>query len=275
MRLGGPLFESYTDPDSWVTELKQLNYRASYCPEIPSGYTPVDFARAAQEADIVIAEVGVWNNPLSLDDDIREQAITGCQEKLALAENIGAACCVNIAGSRGTKWDGPHSDDLTPDTFAQIVETVRTIIDAVKPKRTFYTLETMPWMYPDSLDSYLRLIAAIDRPAFAVHFDPVNLISSPQRYFSNRSMISEFIAALGMRIKSVHAKDIVLRDHLTTHLDEVRPGKGKLDYPTLLKELNRLSPDLPVMVEHLPTPNEYNMAVAYIRRVAEDIGIQL
>ena len=73
-----------------------------------------------------------------------------------MADEIGARCCVNIAGSRGAKWDGPHPADLTPETFDLIVQSVREIIDAVKPTRAFYTLETMPWMYPDSADSYLR-----------------------------------------------------------------------------------------------------------------------
>ena len=275
MRLGGPLFEPYLDPDGWVTALKRLGYRAAYCPEIKGGNTPEDFAKAARTADIVIAEVGVWNNPLSRDNDARKDAIRLCQQKLVLADEIGAACCVNIAGSRGSKWDGPHPDDLTSDTFDLIVDTVRDIIDAVKPKRTFYTLETMPWMYPDSTESYLRLINAIDRPSFAVHFDPVNLICSPQRYFSNAALIGEFIAVLGPRIKSVHAKDIVLRDHLTTHLDEVCPGLGALNYRNLLRELNHLDADLPLMVEHLPGEVEYKQATAYLRSVAAEVDVRL
>jgi sugar phosphate isomerase/epimerase len=275
MRLGGPLFEPYLEPDGWVTALKRSEYRAAYCPELKGGYTPKDFANAARAADIVIAEVGVWNNPLSRDDAARKEAIRLCQEKLALADEIGAACCVNIAGSRGSRWDGPHPDDLTPETFDLIVETVRAIIDAVKPKRTFYTLETMPWMYPDSTESYLRLVNAIDRPSFAIHFDPVNLICSPQRYFSNAALIGEFIAVLGPRIKSVHAKDIILRDHLTTHLDEIRPGLGALNYRNLLRELNHLDANLPLMVEHLPGEDEYRQATAYIRSVAAEIDVRL
>jgi sugar phosphate isomerase/epimerase len=275
MRLGGPLFEPYSDPYGWVTALKRLDYRAAYCPELTGGHKPKDFASAARAADIVIAEVGVWNNPLSRDDAARKEAIRLCQAKLALADEIGAACCVNIAGSRGSKWDGPHPDDLTPETFALIVDTVRVIIDAVKPKRTFYTLETMPWMYPDSTESYLRLVNAIDRSSFAVHFDPVNLICSPQRYYSNAALIGEFIAVLGPRIKSVHAKDIILRDHLTTHLDEVRPGLGALNYRNLLRELNHLDANLPLMVEHLPGEDEYRQATAYIRSVAAEIDVRL
>jgi sugar phosphate isomerase/epimerase len=275
MRLGGPLFESYSDPDGWVTALKRLDYRAAYCPELTGGHTSKDFASAARAADIVIAEVGVWNNPLSRDDAARKEAIRLCQEKLALADEIGAACCVNVAGSRGSKWDGPHPDDLTPETFALIVDTVRVIIDTVKPKHTFYTLETMPWMYPDSTESYLQLVNAIDRPSFAVHFDPVNLICSPQRYYSNAALIGEFIAVLGPRIKSVHAKDIILRDHLTTHLDEVRPGLGALNYRNLLRELNHLDANLPLMVEHLPGEDEYRRATAFIRSVAAEIDVRV
>jgi sugar phosphate isomerase/epimerase len=275
MRLGGPLFTPYMDPDGWLTALKRKNYRAAYCPDSISGYTPKDFASAAQAADILIAEVGVWNNPLSQEKTVRHEAIRTCQEKLALADELGAVCCVNIAGSRGSKWDGPHPDDLTPETFVFIVDTVRTIIDAVKPKRTSYTLETMPWMFPDSADSYLQLVNAIDRPAFAVHFDPVNLICSPQRYFNNAALIGEFIAMLGPRIKSVHAKDILLQDHLTTHLDEVRPGLGGLNYRHLLRELNHLDANLPLMLEHLPTEEEYDQAAAFIRSTATGLGIGL
>lgn len=275
MRLGAPVYEPYIDPDSWIAALQHLNYRAAYCPEAFVGGSLQDYVHAAQQADIRIAEVGAWSNPLASDESERRKAIAHCQEKLALADQMGAACCVNITGSRGARWDGPHPLNLTDETFEMIVATTREIIDAVKPTRTFYTLEPMPWMYPDSTESYLRLLKAIDRPTFAVHFDPVNLICSPQRYYGNAALISEFIAVLGPHIRSVHLKDIRLQERLTTHLDEVRPGLGELDYPTLLRELNKLQADLPVMVEHLPGAEEYTLAVGYIRGVARKVGVDL
>jgi sugar phosphate isomerase/epimerase len=130
-------------------------------------------------------------------------------------------------------------------------------------------------MYPDSAESYLRLVDAIDRPSFAVHFDPVNLICSPQRYYNNAALIGEFIALLGPRIKSVHAKDIILRDQLTTHLDEVRPGLGGLNYRHLLRELNHLDANLPLMLEHLPAEAEYIQAAAFVRSIAAGLDIRL
>jgi len=63
--------------------------------------------------------------------------------------------------------------------------------------RTVYTLETMPWMYPDSADSYLALLRAIDRPgAFGVHLDPVNLVNSPERFFRNADLLRDCFAKL-------------------------------------------------------------------------------
>jgi sugar phosphate isomerase/epimerase len=270
MRLGGPVFEHYTDPESWISVLRQLGYNASFCPahDAENDDAILAYARAADAADIVIAEVGAWSNPLSPDDDERRAAVRLCMERLALADRIGARCCVNISGSRGKKWDGPHPDNLTEETFDMTVETVRKIIDEVKPVRTFYTLETMPWMYPDSADSYLKLIEAIDRRQFGVHLDPVNLICSPQRFFNNGAVIRECFEKLGLHIKSCHAKDITLSEKLTVHLDEVRPGLGGLDYRTYLCELNKLDADIPLMIEHLSTPEEYALAKDYILGVA-------
>jgi sugar phosphate isomerase/epimerase len=271
MRLGGPIFAKYSDPKSWVNAVKALGYRAAYCPiKIDADEATVKaYAVAATEAHIVIAEVGAWSNPLSPDAATRQAALDLCKKSLDLAERLEARCCVNVAGSRGKIWDGPAAGDLTEETFQMIVDCVRDIIDAVKPHRTFYTLEPMPWMYPDSPDSYLRLIQAIDRPAFAVHLDPVNMICSPQRYFNNAAFLRECFAKLGPYIKSCHAKDILLRDTLTVHLDEMRPGLGQLDYRTYLREAAALKNDVPLMVEHLPDESEYQLAVDYIRAVAQ------
>lgn len=277
MRLGAPIPLTEFDPAAWTAALRAKGYRAAYCP-LNGGEDAATLRaceHAARQAGVVIAEVGAWSNPLSPDEPTRQAALANCQAKLALADEVGARCCVNIAGSRGPKWDGPHPADLSPETFDLIVSSVRAIIDAVKPRRTFYTLETMPWMYPDSVESYLDLIAAIDRPQFGVHFDPVNLINTPLRCFHNADLVREFSARLGPYIRSVHAKDILLQERLTVHLDEMRPGLGQLDFHTLLLELDRLDSDLPLMLEHLPTESDYDQAAAHLRGVAQAVGVAL
>jgi len=274
LRLGGPTFEKYDNPDSWIQALKKLGYRAAYCPVGAEEKDDVvrAYAAAAKKADIIIAEVGAWSNPISPDEKTRREALAKCRRQLALADRIGANCCVNISGSRDERWDGPSAENLTEETFDMIVEITRAIIDDVKPNRTYFALETMPWAYPDSPDSYLRLLKAIDRKRFAVHLDPVNLICSPQRYFNNGELIRECFRKLGAYIKSCHAKDILLQKKLTTHLDEIRPGLGGLDYDAFLKELSKI-PDTPLMLEHLPNAKEYELAADHIRGVAKRIGL--
>lgn len=277
MRLGGPICSDVKSPESWADAVITSGYRAAYCPLGPGADSAAvaAYAEAARRRDIVIAEVGAWSNPLSPDPNTASEALEKCRSCLDLADRIGARCCVNIAGSCGAKWDGPDAADLTDHTFDRIVGVVRAIIDAVRPARTFYTLETMPWMYPDSADTYLRLIKAVDRRQFGVHLDPVNLVCSPRLYFSSGQMIRECFAKLGPHIRSCHAKDIKLRDNLTVHLDEVRPGLGNLDYPVFLKELARLDKDTPLMLEHLSNKEEYHAAAGYIRNIAEGEGIRL
>ena len=276
MRLGGPVFGEQKSPEEWAKAVKALGYSAAYCP-VGKGASDAEVRaceQAARAADIVIAEVGAWgNNPISPDESLRRAGIAGCQEHLALADRIGARCCVNVAGSRGKEWAGPHPENLTAETFDLVVESVRAIIDGVKPTRTCYALETMPWAFPDSAESYATLIRAVARERFAVHFDPVNLVSSPERYFATGDLIREFVSRLGPHIRSCHAKDILLREGLTVHLDEVRPGLGALDYGTYLRELSRLDPDTPLMLEHLKGAEEYGLAAEHVRSVAAEVRV--
>ncbi|HUX15236.1 MAG TPA: sugar phosphate isomerase/epimerase, partial [Phycisphaerae bacterium] len=65
MRLGGPVFAKYTDPEGWVAAIRAKDYRAAYCPVDPKTYgtTIKAYAEAAKRANIVIAETGAWSNP--------------------------------------------------------------------------------------------------------------------------------------------------------------------------------------------------------------------
>jgi sugar phosphate isomerase/epimerase len=279
MRLGGPLFGSgLDDPQRWAAAVRESGYGAAYAPcGVDADDAAVNsYRKAAKEKDVVIAEVGAWSNPISASETERVAAEAKCIAALAHAERLGAVCAVNIAGSRNPdRWDGPHPDNLTRATFDLVVESVRRIIDAVKPTRTSYTLETMPWVFPDSADSYVELVRAIDRPAFGVHFDPVNLVNCPRRLYDTGAMIREFCEKLGPWIKSVHAKDVVCDHKLTFHVDERRPGQGVLDYGSLLRCAERLDSDIPVLLEHLPNEEEYRLAAEHVRKQAEACGVTL
>jgi sugar phosphate isomerase/epimerase len=270
MRLTSPTFDAGDSPETWIDSLRRAGYTAGQPPVSPDASPEIAaaYANAARAAGVVIAEIGAWCNPISPDELTARRAIERCQRHLDLAERLGARSCVNIAGSRHpTQWDGPHPENFSGDTFDLIVQTTREIIDAVRPRRTFYTLETMPWIFPSSPDEYLALIDAIDRPGLAVHLDPVNMINSPARAYRTGDFIRECFTKLGRYIKNCHAKDIVLGGHLTVHLDECLPGSGALDYAVYLRELDKLDADTPLYIEHLP-PEQYPAAAQNIRAIA-------
>jgi len=276
VRLGGQVFLEQHNPEAWAQALLNAGFTATVCPfqsleEKDAKY----YVAEAKKHNIVIAEVGAWSNPISPNEKQRKEALQYCKEKLALANEIGAGVCVNIAGSRAEKWDAPHPDNFNGDTFALIVDSVRDIIDSVKPTQTFYALEMMPWVYPYSVDTYYTLLKAIDRPAFAVHFDPVNIVNTPLTYYHTEQLITDFIHKLGPYIKNVHAKDIKLQDKLTVHLDEVIPGEGNLNYEVLLTQLSKLTYDVPIIIEHLHNNEDVSKAATYIRSVANKLNLSI
>ncbi|MEK4885082.1 TIM barrel protein [Bacillus sp. FSL W8-1127] len=286
MRLGGPIFSGIHEPEQWVKELKRLGYSTAHWPAeavVPEGVIK-DFKKAVQDADLTIGEVHIFNNTIVPDDKRRKLAIEVAKEKLDLAEQFGANCAVNLAGSRAKSKVNDHTpgsfdihpNNLNNETFDLIVDTVKEIIDAVKPKRTFYTLELFPWLLPNSPDSYLRLMKAIERKQFAVHLDLVNIIDSPEKYFKNSLFIQEVFSKLAPFIKSGHIKDIVLQNKLAVHLDVVQPGFGALDLKTFLYEYNKLDKDTPLYINNfLGEEDDYVRGVQHIRNVAQEMNIHI
>lgn len=277
VRLGGPIFLKSDDPAALAEEHRRLGYSAAYCPAV--GVHETDKIRAIREAfsarNVVIAEVGAWKNMLDPDAAARQANLAYVTERLALADAVGARCCVDIAGSFNAKyWYGMHPENLSKRFLEATVANCRAVIDAVKPTRTRFTIEMMPWSLPDTPDAYLELIRAVDRPAFGVHLDVCNVVNSPARFYGNTAVIEECFRKLGPWIMSCHAKDLAWVPEYNVHFAEVVPGRGEIDYAAYLRELSRLKVDAPLMLEHLKSAEEYDEARAYLQKVAARTGIQ-
>ena len=278
VHFGGPIFLKSDDPAELAREHRRLGYSAAYCPEAHANdQVRVKAIRDAFAAhNVVIAEVGAWKNLLDPDSAKRAENQRYVSDRLALAEAVEARCCVDIAGSFDPKiWFGPNPKNLSVEFFDATVENCRRIIDEVKPTRTKFTIEMMPWSLPDGPESYLKLIKAVDRKAFAVHLDVCNIINSPSRFYENTKVISECFRLLGPWISSCHAKDLQWAIEYNIHFVEVGPGRGSIDYRTYLTEVARLGHQPPLMLEHLKTPAEYDDARAYVQRLAKEIHVVL
>lgn len=280
MRLGGTVAGRVSGPQEWEELLVRSRFRAVTAPF--SCRTPREtvtaYVSVCEKHDVRIAELGVWKNPFDPDPAKAAEAMAYAKGQLALADALGVACCVNIAGTASAAgWDAADRSNYSAESYARIVRSIREILDEVKPTRAFYCLEPMPWMIPDSPDVYLKLIEDVDRPQFAAHMDFVNMICSPRRYLQAEAFIEECFSKLAPYIKSTHIKDSRMDLlALTTHLDECSPGEGGLDFISILPILDKyLSADAPVLLEHMQTFDEYARAYACLAEKAQAAGVKI
>ena len=275
MRLGGPIFSQVDSAEEAVTLHRKLGFGAAYCKYIEDPIKREEHIKAFAEADIVLAELGAYCiNILDTDKVLRQQNIDEICKRLEWADEMGVRCCVMHGGSIQTDgWGNANPLNLSEKSFAETVEIIQSIIDRVKPQKTRLVMETESYLLPDSPEIYARLIEAIDRPQFAVHLDPVNIISSPRRFYNNAQFIKRCFALLGSWIVSCHAKDLNMPPkHATVQIDETYIGDGVLDYNTYLTEIDKLKPNPTLMIEHL---NESQMikGLKFIFSKAQEVGI--
>lgn len=276
LRLGGPVFLKSDDPAELAAEHRRLGYRAAYAPKVEANDADRIKAIIKEFAarDVAIAEVGAWRNMLDVDLEKRRQNLAYVQERLAVAELLGARTCVDIAGSYNPHyWCGPDPKNITEEFIDATVENCRQVLDAVKPTRTRFSIEMMPFNFPTGPDDYLKLIKKVDRPAFAVHLDVCNVMNSPERMYHNSAVIDECFHKLGRWIVSCHAKDLKWEDYVQVSLREVIPGRGDIDYRAYLRGLAGLPVDTPLMLEHLKTAEEYDEGRHHIQQVAREMGL--
>ena len=277
VRLGAPVFDPPQDPEELALAHRKLGYRAAYCPGVGLQETQKirDLEAAFAKHDVVLAEVGRWVNLLDADAEKRQANLQVVTEGLALAEAVGARCCVDIAGSFNREsWFGPHPKNFSSEFFDAAVENARKILDAVKPKRAKFCYEMMGWARPDSADSYLKMIRAVDRPGFGVHLDPCNAVNSPEHYYDNTALLNDCFDKLGPWIASCHAKDLTWDVEMNVHFREVVLGTGAIDYTTYLQRLAALPGDVPLMIEHMPNAAAFDQSRQYLFDLGKKIDVR-
>ena len=282
--VGGQMgYREQDDPVTLAQEHKRLGYTAAFCPDGKPGDTArVNAIRKAfAGAEILIAEVGAWRNMMTPDPAARKANIEFVASQLALADELGVKCCVDIAGSfDGNTLSGPHPKNLSKEFFDQTVENCRRIVDTVKPRVAKFAIEMKGWDIPDGPDSYVDLIRAIDRNTFGVHIDICNIINSPLRYYNNTALIRETFQKLGRWVLSCHAKDLRWAPQVNVNFVEVPPGQGGIpgqgggvDYRAYISEVAKAG--VPLMMEHFNTNEEFQQGAQYIRKIAAELSISV
>ena len=274
MRLGTSSPLAHGSAEEWAKNQVALGCRAVVFPlSADDPDEKIDeYVNAAKSHDLLIAEVGIWRNAMSPDPEERKKQRDYCVRELQLADRIGARCAVNVAGAVGSRWDGHYRENFTKETRKEIVTMVREIIDRAEITNTYFTLEPMPWMVPTGPEDYVRLLEEVDRERFAVHMDIINMTNSLERYYEAESFVDCCAELLGNRIRSCHIKDIHLKEEYTFQLEECAPGQGEFPLRYYVQKMTGFDPDMPVILEHLNTDEEYIHYIDYLKEVL--YGIQ-
>lgn len=267
MRLGTSSPLKHATPEEWAENQVRLGCSAVVFPVSSNEREEkiIAYKEAAEKHGLMIAEVGVWRNALSLNPTERKANRDYCVEQLRLADFLNARCAVNVAGSLGPVWEGGYKENFSKEAWKLTVEMVQDIIDRADVKNTYFTLEPMPWMIPMGPKEYVRLLDEVGRDRFAVHMDIINMINSADRYFHADEFIEECIDLLGDSIRSCHIKDVHLNRRYTLRLEECGPGGGEFPLKKYVTRINSIDPEMPVILEHLEKDEDYIKYLGYLK----------
>lgn len=277
LKVGGHVFPENEadarDPEKLAYLAEKMGYTAAYAPEYLTIDKP-DEVRAARKAfekkGIVIAEVGYWENMLDTRPEYRKKNRDEMMKCFELAEELGAGCVVNTAGSycEGPGYTDHNPKNFTEEHFEDAVDMARYFLDAVKPERAHFTYEVFMYNSIDSPEQYARLVSAVDRDMFGVHLDLTNMIRSPREMYQAKDIVERCVRLFPDKIVSSHFKDArLIRPAITTLIEERIPGEGEVELAPYIRELAGLPQTVTMMMEHYRNAEEYLKGMKYIKDV--------
>jgi sugar phosphate isomerase/epimerase len=279
VRLGGfYAAERVEDLDALCERLDRHGLSAIPAPwrlaEMP-GEECAAFGERARDLGLVIGEAGMWDNLMTPDAALQAERIELVRAMLRKADLMGCRCVVSLVGSPDPSDLplAPHPMLLTKEGADAFREIVLRILDGLELTWTRYAIEPWRTSFFFEPEAIAEFIASVDHPRLAMHLDLVNMVGR-REYFDTGGLAERTFALLSDRIVGAHLKDLRWDpEYMALRWDEVLVGDGVMDYPTYLRVLASLDPDLPCFCEHLPTEAEYAENFARLRRIAAAEGL--
>ncbi|MBI1297601.1 TIM barrel protein [bacterium] len=203
----------------------------------------------ADEGVKLYQSTGYWQNMITPDETARQEAASTVRAALQLAGWMGARGIDTGPGSMNPAgpWY-PHPDNWTASARRQLVKTLKECVSAAEDAGVFLSLESHQLVTLKTPEITLEILDEIDSPWVRCDYDSANWITL-ETVFDTTSALNHHFDLLGRHIVSAHAKDIWIENKLAVHLQDGCPGKGNMDFKTLFRRIEALSPDYPVIAE--------------------------
>ncbi len=238
-------------------------------------------AQARRVRDLLAGEglrlfqvTGYWQNLVTPDETKRREAVLTLQAALQLAGWLGSRGIDTGPGSMNP--DGPwfpHPDNWTATARRQLVKSLKECAQAAEDAGVYLSLEGHQLVTLESAEVTRDILDEVDSPWVRSDYDSANWITRETIYNTTRA-INHHFDVLGDHIVSCHAKDIWIENRLALHLQDGCPGQGLMDFKTLFRRMEALSPDYPVIAEGNKT-EELPAVSALFRDTARELDIRV
>jgi sugar phosphate isomerase/epimerase len=225
----------------------------------------------------IVQYAGARPNLVTADRAHRLRSIGQLSEFLLTASALGAPMVVSGCGSHHPHHPyGPARENHSQQSRDLLVASLAELATRAGDAGTMLALEAHCLTTLDTPENVRLMLDAVDSPWVTVNFDPVNLLASIPAVYGSGAAVQHAAEVLQPRLApAAHIKDVVLQADLVLHISEAVPGEGLLDLPSVLGTCSRLLPQpATLIVEHLG-PHDAERALAHVRRVAADCGIEL
>lgn len=213
-------------------------------------------ATAQQVRDLLAGEgvrlyqtTGYWQNLVTSDESQRRESVKTVQAALRLAGWLGARGIDTGPGSMNP--DGPwfpHPDNWKPEAKAQLIRSLKECAAAAEDAGVYLSIESHQLVTLATPEIAKEVLDAVGSPWVRCDYDSANWITLYEVYDTGKALDHHF-DLLGGHIVSAHAKDIWPENRLAVHLQDGCPGKGNMDFRTLFRRMEALSPEYPVISE--------------------------
>jgi sugar phosphate isomerase/epimerase len=217
---------------------------------------------------------GYWQNLVTSDESARQESVRTLQAALQLAGWMGARGIDTGPGSMNP--DGPwypHPDNWTVAARRQLVKTLKECAQAAADAGVYLSVEGHQLVTLESAEVTAEILDEVNSPWVKSDYDSANWITR-ETVFRTADAVNHQMDVLGKHIISCHAKDIWIEKRLALHLQDGCPGQGNMDFHTLFRRMEALSPDYPVIVEGA-TAEEMPAVGRLFHQIARELSIRV
>ncbi len=298
IRLGSYLFPAVSreypgDPDGLIKYFKDQGQTALVVPGeflLPMNSSEIDaFNAALNKYDVIVSAVmgNRYTNFIHPEESYRSQYLKNLARYMEVAESVNCPAVPTICGTRAPETPegaafqelftkeyrySMHPDNWSLKTWKMLVNNIRQVLKDTTGMKVSIAMEAQVTTTIDGPLAHKRLIDDVGDPRLGVEFDPVNMISIDNYYYTTE-LLNESFDLLGERILTCHAKDTTIwPNRQTVHVQEVCPGRGVMDYTTYIARMSQFEWPRMLLPEHIPG-DQYPEAYAFLRKMAQETGV--